>query len=161
MRYPTHNPLVSYSKYIEYPEVEEDISEQISADWTKKVNEAKTRLLRGKEIAEQINILGDDGVPTEYHITFWKSELIDFIVLQQDAFDDIDAVTPIERQKYILDLVTDICRTDFEFDNFNKVADFFKELINIGRQMNYSEFQSDRFNEYRKQLDELISTKSM
>ena len=160
-RYPAINPIDSYSKYIEYPEFEEYISEQISADWTKKVNEAKTRLLRGKEIAEQINILGDDGVPTEYHITFWKSELIDFIVLQQDAFDDIDAVTPIERQKYILDLVTDICRTDFEFDNFNKVADFFKELINIGRQMNYSEFQSDRFNEYRKQLDELISTKSM
>lgn len=160
-RYPAINPIDSYSKYIEYPEFEEYISEHISDDWTEKVNEAKTRLLRGKEIAEQINILGDDGVPTEYHITFWKSELIDFIVLQQDAFDDIDAVTPIERQKYILDMVTDICRTDFEFDNFNKVADFFKELINIGRQMNYSEFQSERFHKYRTQLDELISRKKV
>lgn len=160
-RYPAINPIDSYSKYIEYPEFEEYISEHISDDWTEKVNEAKTRLLRGKEIAEQINILGDDGVPTEYHITFWKSELIDFIVLQQDAFDDIDSVTPIERQKYILDMVTEICRTDFEFDNFNKVADFFKELINIGRQMNYSEFQSDRFYKYRKQLDELISRKKV
>lgn len=159
-RYPAINPIDSYSKYIEYPEFEEYISEHISADWTEKVNEAKTRLLRGKEIAEQINILGDDGVPTAYHITFWKSELIDFIVLQQDAFDDIDSVTPIERQKYILDLVTDICRTDFEFDHFDKVADFFKELINVGRQMNYSEFRSDKFNEYRKQLDELIESKS-
>ena len=27
------------------------------------MNELKTRLQRGKEIAEQINILGDDGVP--------------------------------------------------------------------------------------------------
>ncbi|WP_294081251.1 MULTISPECIES: V-type ATP synthase subunit A [unclassified Proteiniphilum] len=160
-RYPAINPIDSYSKYIEYPEFEEYISEHISADWTEKVNEAKTRLLRGKEIAEQINILGDDGVPTAYHITFWKSELIDFIVLQQDAFDDIDSVTPIERQKYILDLVTDICRTDFEFDHFDKVADFFKELINIGRQMNYSEFRSDKFNEYRKQLDELIDRKKV
>ncbi|MDR2816344.1 MAG: V-type ATP synthase subunit A [Proteiniphilum sp.] len=160
-RYPAINPIDSYSKYIEYPEFEEYISEHISGDWTKKVNEAKTRLLRGKEIAEQINILGDDGVPTEYHITFWKSELIDFIVLQQDAFDNIDSVTPLERQKYILDMVTEICRTDFEFDNFNKVADFFKELINIGRQMNYSEFQSDKFHKYRKQLDELISRKKI
>lgn len=160
-RYPAINPIDSYSKYIEYPEFEEYISEHISADWTEKVNEAKTRLLRGKEIAEQINILGDDGVPTAYHITFWKSELIDFIVLQQDAFDDIDSVTPIERQKYILDLVTDICRTDFEFDHFDKVADFFKELINVGRQMNYSEFRSDKFNEYRKQLDELIDRKKV
>lgn len=160
-RYPAINPIDSYSKYIEYPEFEEFISAHISSDWTEKVNEAKTRLLRGKEIAEQINILGDDGVPTEYHITFWKSELIDFIVLQQDAFDDIDSVTPIERQKYILDMVTEICRTEFEFDNFNKVADYFKELINIGRQMNYAEFESDKFIGYRTQLDEAISRKKV
>ncbi len=158
-RYPAINPIDSYSKYIEYPEFEEYISKQISDDWTSKVNDIKTRLVRGKEIAEQINILGDDGVPVEYHITFWKSELIDFVILQQDAFDDIDSVTPIERQKYILDMVVDICRTDFEFDNFNKVADYFKLLINVCRQMNYSEFKSDKFNEYRAQLDELLNSK--
>lgn len=156
-RYPAINPIDSYSKYIEYPEFEEYISAHVSDDWTLKVNEIKTRLLRGKEIAEQINILGDDGVPVDYHITFWKSELIDFIVLQQDAFDEIDSVTPIERQKQILDMVVDICRTDFEFDNFNQVADYFKKLINIGKQMNYAEFKSEKFNDYRKQLDELVS----
>jgi V/A-type H+-transporting ATPase subunit A len=160
-RYPAINPIESYSKYIEYPEFEEEISKQISDDWTEKVNEAKTRLLRGKEISEQINILGDDGVPVEYHTTYWKSELIDFIVLQQDAFDEIDSVTPIERQKHILDLVTEICRTEFQFDNFNKVADFFKELINIGKQMNYAEFESDSFKKYHRQLLERVSEKSI
>lgn len=158
-RYPAINPIESYSKYIEYPEFEEYVSTHISTDWTLKVNEIKTRLLRGKEIAEQINILGDDGVPVEYHITFWKSELIDFIVLQQDSFDDIDAVTSIERQKHILDLVTDICRTDFEFDHFNDVADYFKKLINIGKQMNYAPFRSDSFHDYYTQLNELVSLK--
>ncbi len=158
-RYPAINPIESYSKYIEYPEFEEYVSTHISTDWTLKVNEIKTRLLRGKEIAEQINILGDDGVPVDYHITFWKSELIDFIVLQQDSFDDIDAVTPIERQKHILDLVTDICRTDFEFDHFNDVADYFKKLINIGKQMNYAAFKSDSFHDYYTQLNELVSLK--
>jgi len=160
-RYPAINPIESYSKYIEYPEFEEEISKQISDDWTEKVNEAKTRLLRGKEISEQINILGDDGVPVEYHTTYWKSELIDFIVLQQDAFDEIDSVTPMERQKHILDMVTEVCRTEFEFDNFNKVADYFKELINIGRQMNYAEFKSEKFNDYYRQLQELVSQKSI
>ncbi len=156
-RYPAINPIESYSKYIEYPEFEEYISKEISGDWTTKVNDIKTRLLRGKEIAEQINILGDDGVPVEYHITFWKSELIDFVILQQDAFDEIDSVTPIERQKYILDMVVDICRAEFEFENFNQVAEYFKKLINVCRQMNYSEFKSDKFNEYRRQLEELIN----
>ncbi len=156
-RYPAINPVDSYSKYFEYPEFEEYIAEHISPDWTTKVSEIRTRLLRGKEIAEQINILGDDGVPVEYHITFWKSELIDFVVLQQDSFDDVDAVTSIERQKYILDMVIDICRSEFEFDHFNRVAEFFKELINLGRQMNYSEFESERFNNYHAQLNELLS----
>jgi len=156
-RYPAINPIESYSKYFEYPEFEQYIAEHIAKDWTEKVSEIKTRLLRGKEVAEQINILGDDGVPVEYHITFWKSEFIDFIVLQQDAFDEIDAVTPIERQKNILDLVVEVCRTDFEFDNFNDVANFFKELINIGRQMNYSEFGSERFNHYYNLLKERVS----
>ncbi|MDD3511022.1 MAG: V-type ATP synthase subunit A [Fermentimonas sp.] len=156
-RYPAINPIDSYSKYFEYPEFEEYISKEVSEDWTKKVSEIKTRLLRGKEISEQINILGDDGVPVEYHITFWKSEFIDYIILQQDAFDEIDSVTSIERQKNILDLVTEVCRTKFEFDKFTEVADFFKELINIGRQMNYSEFESDSFNGYVKQLREMVS----
>ena len=61
--------------------------------------------MRGKEIAEQINILGDDGVPVEYHVIFWKSELIDFVILQQDAFDEVDSVTPMERQEEILNMV--------------------------------------------------------
>ena len=160
-RYPAVNPIDSYSKYIEYPEFEEYIKNHISPDWIEKVNETKTRLLRGKEISEQINILGDDGVPVEYHVTYWKAELIDFVVLQQDAFDPIDAVTPLERQEYILNKVTEICRTDFEFDNFNKVADYFKSLINICKQMNYSEFKSDTFNEYLKQLNELLDTKAV
>ena len=46
-----------------------------------------------------------DGVPVEYHVTFWKSELIDFVILQQDAFDEIGAVTPMERQEEILNMV--------------------------------------------------------
>ena len=160
-RYPAVNPIESYSKYIEYPEFEEYISERISSDWTAKVNDIKTRLLRGKEISEQINILGDDGVPVEYHVTFWKSELIDFVILQQDAFDAIDAVTPMRRQQYILDMVVEICETEFEFDTFTEVADYFKNVIDVCRQMNYSEFESDKFYEYRNQLDELLKTKEI
>ena len=70
---------------------------------------------------DQINILGDDGVPVEYHERFWKSELIDFVILQQDAFDEVDAVTPMERQEDILNLVVDICRAEYKFDGFLEV----------------------------------------
>ena len=155
-RYPAVNPIDSYSKYIEYPEFEDYISKRINGEWIGKVNEIKTRLQRGKEIAEQINILGDDGVPVDYHVIFWKSELIDFVILQQDAFDEIDAVTPMDRQEEILNMVIDICHTDFTFDNFNEVMDYFKKMINICKQMNYSKFKSPEYEVFRQQLQALI-----
>ncbi len=138
-RYPAVNPIDSYSKYLEYPEFQEYIAKHISPTWIDKVNEIKTRMLRGKEISEQINILGDDGVPVDYHVTFWKSELIDFVILQQDAFDPIDAVTPLVRQEFMLDKVIAICRADFQFETFLEVMDYFKKVINIFKQMNYSD----------------------
>ncbi|WP_297170523.1 V-type ATP synthase subunit A [uncultured Porphyromonas sp.] len=159
-RYPAVNPIDSYSKYIEYPELKEYITTDLGSDWLDKVNEIKTRMQRGKEIAEQINILGDDGVPVEYHVIFWKSELIDFVILQQDAFDDIDCNTPLERQKYMLDRVIKICHTDFNFEDFNEVSTFFKTLINYLKQMNYSEFQSEDFKKYQQQYEQLIEQQS-
>ncbi len=160
-RYPAVNPIDSYSKYIEYPEFIEYISRHINGEWLDKVNEIKTRLQRGKEIAEQINILGDDGVPVGYHVVFWKSELIDFVVLQQDAFDEVDAVTPMERQEDILNMVIDVCHTEFKFDNFVEVMDYFKKMINICKQMNYSEYKSDKYRQYKEELDSLIAERKV
>ena len=160
-RYPAVNPIDSYSKYLEYPEFESYITEHINGEWIGKVTELKTRLLRGKEIAEQINILGDDGVPVEYHVIFWKSELIDFVILQQDAFDEVDAVTPMERQEEIVNMVIDICHTDFSFDNFVEVMDYFKRMINICKQMNYSPFRSPQYTEFRKQLQDLVDERKV
>ncbi|MGL4993879.1 MAG: V-type ATP synthase subunit A [Bacteroidales bacterium] len=159
-RYPAINPIDSYSKYIEYPEYEEYIKMRISEDWIEKVNDMKNRLLRGKEIADQINILGDDGVPLEYHQILWKSELIDFVILQQDAFDPVDSVTPIERQKYLLDFVMDVCRTDFHFDGFLEVMDYFKSMINLFKQMNYCEFENEAFKGFEAELKQLISQRA-
>jgi len=155
-RYPAVNPIDSYSKYLEYPEFQEYIAKHISPNWIEKVDEIKTRMLRGKEIAEQINILGDDGVPVEYHITFWKSELIDFVILQQDAFDAVDAVTPLNRQEFMMDRVIKICRSDFRFDGFSEVMDYFKKLINVFKQMNYAEYESENFKKFNDQLDETL-----
>ncbi len=160
-RYPAVNPIDSYSKYLEYPEFEKYISERINSEWITKVNEMKTLLQRGKEIQEQINILGDDGVPVDYHEQFWKSEVIDFVILQQDAFDKIDAVCPLERQEYMLDLVMDICRHEYDFDNFVEVNDYFKRVINLCKQMNYSEFQSASFKDYEQKLHDLLAEKQV
>ena len=156
-RYPAVSPLDSYSKYLEYPEIAEYLDRTVEPGWVEKVRTAKNLIRRGKEASEQINILGDDGVPMSYHVNFWKSELVDFVILQQDAFDAIDALCPIERQRYMLDLVLGICSKDYEFEDFEKCRAFFKELINTLRQMNYSEFQSETFAAYRETVDKMIA----
>ena len=156
-RYPAVSPLDSYSKYLEYPEIAEYLDRTVEPGWVEKVRIAKNLIRRGKEASEQINILGDDGVPMSYHVNFWKSELVDFVILQQDAFDAIDALCPIERQRYMLDLVLGICSKDYEFEDFETSRAFFKDLINTLRQMNYSEFQSETFAAYRETVDKMIA----
>ena len=156
-RYPAVNPIDSYSKYLEYPEIKSYLDETVEKGWVEKVLRAKNYIRRGREMADQINILGDDGVPMSYHEAFWKSELIDFAFLQQDAFDAIDALTPLERQKFMLDLILAICDRPFEFENFDKCRDFFKEIINTLRQMNYTEFKGEQFNAYEQQLRQYLA----
>lgn len=156
-RYPAVSPIDSYSKYLEYPEIIEYLNDKIEKGWVDKVLKAKNIVRRGKEMADQINILGDDGVPMSYHESFWKSELIDFAFLQQDAFDDVDALCPMERQKYMLDLILNICDRTFEFEDFEQCRNFFKQMINVLRQMNYSKFDSEQFKDYQQQLSKLLS----
>ena len=155
-RYPAINPMESYSKYLEYPEIISYLDENIEHGWVEKVLKAKNMLRRGREAYEQINILGDDGVPIGYHISFWKSELLDFVFLQQDALDETDALCPIERQKYMLDLVMELCNVEFQFDDFEQCRDFFKELINDLRQMNFTEFHGEAFENYAKKTHQLV-----
>lgn len=155
-RYPAVNPIDSYSKYLEYPEFEEYITGITMPGWLDMVNEAKRRMIQGKEISEQINILGDDGVPIEYHEIFWKSELLDFIIFQQDAFDEVDQLCPLERQQLMLTKVLEICNMNFDFGEFTEVAEFFKNIINTMKQMNYSEYKSKQFEDYNCQLEQQL-----
>ncbi len=133
--------------------MQEYLDRTVEPGWVNKVMRGKTLVQRGKEAAEQINILGDDGVPVEYHERFWKSELLDAVILQQDAFDSTDAYTSFERQKYMYNMVLDICGRSFTFEDFEACSGFFKGLINDFKQMNYTEFESKAFHDYRKQIE--------
>ncbi len=159
-RYPAINPIDSYSKYIEYPEFAEYIKDRIDDKWITLVNSSRTLLQRGLEIKEQIDILGDDGVPVEYHIKFWKSELIDFVILQQDAFDKVDMMTPIDRQQYMLNLVMNLCNKKFNFESFAEVGPYFKKVINLLKQMNYAEYQTPEFKQFEEDLKVMLKEKA-
>ena len=135
------------------------MDEHIEKNWVDAVYEGKTIVQRGKEANDQINILGDDGVPVEYHERFWKSELLDSVILQQDAFDSIDANCPIERQQMMYNMVLGICRNLYDLADFEECSKFFKELIYLFRQMNYSEWKSEQFDGFKLQIENLVNEK--
>jgi V/A-type H+-transporting ATPase subunit A len=151
-RYPAIDPQESYSKYLDSPEIRSFLTERSGENWVSDVLSLKNRMLRGKDAQDQISILGDDGVPVEYHVDFWKSEVIDFALIQQDAFDPIDRYASVERQEYGLKVVKDICDRHFSFDSFEKVAPYFKKLINSLKQMNFCDFNSEEFKKFEVEL---------
>jgi V/A-type H+-transporting ATPase subunit A len=155
-RYPAVDPIDSYSKYLEYDEVIEYLNANISPGWVDSVIKAKDILLRGKEAKDQISILGDDGVPLDYHARFWKSELVDRIILVQDGFDPVDKSTPMKRQAYMLNLVLKVCDTPLAFDSFEELQPYYTRLINALRQMNYQPFESADFKKYESDLESIL-----
>ena len=155
-RYPAIDPMASYSKYLDYPEFVENADSNIQKGWVTQVKRCKDLIRNGLEARDQISILGDDAVPVDYHVLFWISEMIDFALIQQDSFDDLDMKTPLKRQQYMLNKLMDIGETEFHFDEFAEVATFFKQVINVLKQMNYSAFDSAQFKKHEKELNKLL-----
>lgn len=155
-RYPAIDPIESYSKYLEYAEIKEHLDNLMEIGWCDKIDDLKNMIYRGLEARDQIKILGDDGVPLDYHEAFWKAETIDFALLQQDSFDEVDASTSLERQRCMVNKIIKICTTKFHFDHFEDVGTYFKKIINCLRQINYQEFESDGFNRLRGELKTLL-----
>ena len=155
-RYPAIDPIMSYSKYLGYPEFRRYTEEHVSDHYIDAIQEMKNLLQRGRESNDQINILGDDGVPLNYHMHYWRSELIDFAILQQDAFDNVDAVTPMKRQMEMVDLVLEICRRELPFGHFEEVSGFFKGLINDFRQLNYTPYENEEYNRRKAAIETAV-----
>jgi len=156
-RYPAIDAIESYSKFLDYPELVIYMQQTIAQNWKAEVVKMKDRLFKGHEAMEQISILGDDNVPIDYHETFWKSELIDFVILQQDAFDSVDGFTSLERLKYMQEKIAEICETSFHFSAYEEVGIYFRAIINAWKQINYSAFQSEEFKNFNSQLDDILN----
>jgi len=157
-RYPAIDPIASYSKYLDYPEFIKHADNSIEEGWITKVKKCKDLIRNGNEARDQISILGDDAVPVDYHVMFWKSEMIDFAFIQQDSFDDVDMKTSLERQQFMFNKLIDIGDTTFDFEEFEDVSNFFKQVINILKQMNYSAFDSAQFKKHEKELNTFLQS---
>jgi V/A-type H+-transporting ATPase subunit A len=56
----------------------------------------------------------------------------------------------------MLKKVISITRSEFKFDGFEEVATYFKRLINVFKQMNYTIFKSEEFHKTEEEANDII-----
>lgn len=143
-RYPAIDPLISWSKYV--TEVSNELESEVE-NWGEMVETANTYLIEGDEIGKRMEVVGEEGTTIEDMITYLKSALFDFAYLQQNAFDKEDAYCPLKRQISLFKLINQrIFDGKFHFKTHDEAREFFLELQNKIKNMNFMAYEGAEYN---------------
>lgn len=153
-KYPAIDPLDSYSLYLN--QMERSLNRDLDADWTKMVKEARGVLVTGAEVGKMMTVVGEEGISLEDLVLYLKSEMIDFTYLQQNAFDEVDCATDIERQVQDFKLLNRAINTRFDFASKRDARSFFANLQDKFYQRNYYTLSSDDYKKITGQIEEMI-----
>jgi len=148
--YPAIDPLISWSRYLD--QLADWYARNIDAEWVSRVRAMQDLLRRGDAVQQMMQVTGEEGVTLDDFVTYQKALLIDTVFLQQDAFDVVDASTPMARQKLVFERLDGIVRRDRDFRDKSQVRDHFLHLAGLLRNFNYAAEDSP---EYRRLLGEL------
>jgi V/A-type H+-transporting ATPase subunit A len=94
-----------------------------------------------------MKVVGEEGTSLSDLTTYLKGEFLDAVYLQQNAFSEADASTPVERQKIMFDMVEKALLGNFEFPDKDETRRFFMDLQQAfidwnDKPMNSAEFES-------------------
>ena len=143
-RYPAIDPLDSWSHY----------SSVIEQD---RVEKARTILRKGNEIGQMMKVVGEEGTSLADFTVYLKAEFLDAVYLQQNAFSDSDATTPVERQKIMFDVVEKALCADYRFEGKDETRTFFMGLQQAFIDWNDKAMDTPEFASLRDNLLERIN----
>ncbi|GHV27903.1 V-type ATP synthase alpha chain [Spirochaetia bacterium] len=146
-KFPAIHPLDSWSKYKGIIDAE-------------KVQYAHGFMRRGSEVEQMMKVVGEEGTSTEDYVVYLKGELIDSVYFQQNSFDAVDASVSPERQKYSFNLLLKIMATRFAFPDKNEARSWFNRLRQKFLDYNGSEWQSERFKGFEKDIETTLAEQS-
>ncbi|MFI0434729.1 MAG: V-type ATP synthase subunit A [Parachlamydiaceae bacterium] len=152
-RYPAIDPLISWSKYVDV--VSKELSHQIEG-WDEMVKKSRRILFQGNEIGKRMEVVGEEGTALSDMILYLKAELYDFSYLQQNAFDKEDAYCPLKRQIPLFVLINRIFDSGFSFTSHDKAREFFLQLQNHIKNMNFMPFQSETYRAAFTAIEQMI-----
>lgn len=142
-KYPTIEPLDSWSKYTSFIEGEKA---QVAVDMLRKSN----------NVGQMMKVVGEEGTSLAEFVDYLKGEFFDDVYLQQNAFDKADEASSAERQIHVFDLVVEVMKEGFIFDTKDEARKFFQELRQKFINWNSSEFDTDEFKSIEGELREKI-----
>jgi V/A-type H+-transporting ATPase subunit A len=151
--YPAVDPLLSWSRYLH--QISEWLDREMSFGWADRVKELTELLKRGDSIQQMMQVTGEEGITVEDFIIYEKAVMVDMVYLQQDAFDEVDATTSLERQKRAFELLYDLVTRNYRFDDKDAVRDYFTRVIGLFKDLNYTAEDSPDYQPLQRQILEL------
>jgi len=143
-KYPSIDPLDSWSKYTSFIEPEH-------------VRKGATILKKSNSVNQMMKVVGEEGVSIQEFIDYLKGDFFDAVYLQQNAFDKTDEATAADRQKHVYRLITEIIDREFQFENKDAARRFFQQLRQAFVNWNSAAFQSEDFKNKEKDIRHKIS----
>jgi V/A-type H+/Na+-transporting ATPase subunit A len=153
--YPAIDPLISWSRYLE--QLGPYFDEHIEPNWTASVKQMHELLHRGDSIFQMMQVTGEEGVTMEDFITYQKSQFLDMVYLQQDAFDAVDVSVSSKRQKAMFLLVKRFVDRDYHFGEKNQAREYFTRLTGVFKNLNYAPEDSKEYAGFLEQIEEFAS----
>ena len=150
--YPAIDPLTSWTRYSEQLRVWFD--GELGAGWTERVKRLADLLRAGEEVRQMMEVTGEEGVTLEDYVTYQKARTLDFVYLQQDAFDPVDAATPLARQQELLDLLDSALGRLPAFADKTAAREHVDRLIKLFTNLNRAAQDSKRYRELSRQITE-------
>ena len=134
--YPAIDPLISWSRY--RPQLRDWAEEHLAPNWTGLVEELSALLRRGDEVARMEQVTGEEGISLDDFVASQAARFVDMVFLQQDAFDDIDASTSLDRQQALFERVHSIAMRGYGFADKEGVRAHFTKLTGLFKNYNYA-----------------------
>ena len=131
-RFPAIDPLESWSKY-------KSIMESDRVERLRKI------LQSGNNVAQMMKVVGEEGTSTPDFLTYLKAELLDAVYLQQNAFSEVDAATPADRQREMFGVVEKAMLAEYPFTDKAVARKFFQSITQAFIDWNQTSAESPEF----------------
>jgi V/A-type H+-transporting ATPase subunit A len=113
--------------------------------------------MRGGTIYQMMQVTGEEGITIEDYIVWQKATLVDMIFLQQDAFDEVDASMPLQRQLESFRLLKELIQHNHQFKDKDQARDMFTQITGLYKNLNYSPSDSLEYQRYLKEIGGLAA----